>query len=119
MTPCWSTVRRCCWLADGSIMATQVDGVIVVVDGFNTRSSSLRATLDVFRSAHVDVLGVVVNKLKPPRLGLGYPYPYHNYSNHSYYAETDQAYGNGNGRVYGQLLRKTTAALGRFRRNGH
>lgn len=105
--------------ADASIIATQVHGVIVVVDGFNTRSSSLKATLDVFHSAHVDVLGVVVNKLKPPRLGLGYLHPYYNYSNRSYYAATDQANGNGNGRIYGRLFRKTTTALTRLRRNGH
>ena len=106
-------------VADASIMATQVDGVIVVVDAFSTRSSSLRATLDVFHSAHVDVLGVVVNKLKPPRLGLGYLYPYHNYSKHSYDAETDQANGDGNGRIYRHFFGRATTALARFRRNGH
>ena len=106
-------------VADGSIMATQADGVIVVVDGSNTRSSSLRAALDVFHSAQADVLGVVINKLKPPRLGLGYLHPYYNYSNHSYYAATDQAHGNGNGRIYERLFRKTITALSRFRRNGH
>ena len=99
-------------VADGSIMATEVHGVIVVVDGFKTRSSSLRATLDVFHNAHVDVLGVIVNKLKPPRLGVGYLHPYHNYSNHTYYAATDQAYGNGNRRFF----TKATTALARFRK---
>ena len=52
-------------------------------------------------------------------LGLGYLHAYHNYSNLGYYTATDEAYENGNGRIYGRFFRKTTTALSRFRRNGH
>ena len=52
-------------VADSSIMPSQVDGVVVVVGGFSTRFSLLRAALDTLRNAHVSILGVVVNKLKP------------------------------------------------------
>ena len=85
-------------VADGSIMASQVDGVVVVVDGFKTRSSSLKAAVETLRKTNVDILGVVTNKLKPSRFGYGYIYPYHYYyySNYSYYAESEKAQVNGN-----------------------
>ena len=44
-------------VADGSIMASQLHGVIVLADGLHTRSSSLKGTLDVFHSAHVPCSG--------------------------------------------------------------
>ena len=73
----------------------------MVVDGFNTRSSSLRAALDAMRNTHVNILGVIMNKLKPARFGYGYIYPYHYYSNYNYYADPEQVHVNGkrNGKV--------------------
>ncbi len=106
-------------VADASIMASQADGVIMVVDGFNTRSSSLKAALDVMRNTHVNILGVVMNKLKPARFGYGYNYPYHYYyySNYSYYADPEQVHANGNdnGKVHGGFTRKAKAMLGKFK----
>ena len=116
-------------VADASIMASQVDGVVVVVDGFNTRSSSLKAAIETLRKTNVDILGVVTNKLKPSRFGYGYIYPYHYYyySNYSYYAEPEKAQVNGagnfngaeevngNGKVYGRLTSSAKTVLAKFR----
>ena len=106
-------------VADASIMASQADGVIMVVDGFNTRSSSLKAALEAMRNTHVNILGVVMNKLKPARFGYGYIYPYHYYyySNYSYYADPEKAHVNGNGdvKVHGGFAMKAKSVLGKFK----
>ena len=104
-------------VADSSVMASQVDGVVMVVDGFSTRSSSLRAALDTLRNTQVSILGVIMNKLKPSRFGYGYTYPYHYYSNYSYYADRDRLSMNGNGRIYGRVAQKAKLVWSRMR--GH
>lgn len=99
-------------------MASQVDGVVVVVDGLSTRSSSLKAAIETLRKTNVDILGVITNKLKPSRFGYGYIYPYHYYySNYSYYAEPEkvQVNGHGNGKVYGRFTSSARTVLARFR----
>ena len=72
-------------VADASLLAAQVDGVVVVVDGFNTRSSSLKAALDTLGNTQVNIVGVILNKLKRVRFGYtygyGYPYYYGGYVN--------------------------------------
>jgi capsular exopolysaccharide synthesis family protein len=73
-------------VADGSILAAQANGVVIVVDGTRTRMSSLHGTLNTLRNTHVDILGVVINKLKRSRFGNGYGYGYHQYyANYGYY----------------------------------
>jgi capsular exopolysaccharide synthesis family protein len=67
-------------VSDGSVLAAQMDGVIVVVDGFGTRPSSLQATLETLRNTQVKLLGVITNKMKPPRFNYRYRYPYYYYS---------------------------------------
>ena len=105
-------------VADGSIMASQVDAVIAVVDGFTTRSSSLRAALDTLRRANADVVGAIINKLKTSRFAYGYIYPYHYYyySNYSYYADGDRSAVNGNGRIAGRIAQAARSVLSRLRR---
>ena len=108
-------------VADASIMASQADGVIMVVDGFNTRSSSLKAALDAMRNTRVNILGVIMNKLKPARFGYGYIYPYHYYyySNYSYYADPEKVNVNGNGHVkaYGGFTEKAKTVLAKLKRD--
>ena len=48
-------------VADASVVASQVDGVIIIVDGHSTRSSSLQASLDSIRNAHANIIGVIIN----------------------------------------------------------
>ena len=92
-------------VADASVLASQSDGTLVIVDGAATRSASLRAALDVLRSAQTEVLGVVVNKLKRPRFGYGYRYPYY-YDYHSYYryyGNSGDISENGTQRIFSKL----------------
>ena len=104
-------------VADGSIMASQSDGVIVVVDGLGTKSASLKAALDTLRNTQVHIVGVVVNRLKRARFGYGYRYPYHYYysSYYRYYSDGDEVAANGTGRFYKRLTRRAMSALSRFR----
>jgi len=91
-------------VADGALTATQVDGVVVVVDGFGTRSSALQAALDTLRQAQAHVLGVIINKLKRGRFGYGYTYPYYYYySGYRYYTDADHMSPNGTARLYGRV----------------
>ncbi|MCI0440081.1 MAG: polysaccharide biosynthesis tyrosine autokinase [Chloroflexi bacterium] len=72
-------------VADGSILAAQANGAVIVVDGTNTRSSSLQATLNTLRNTKVNILGVIINKLKRKRFGYGYGYPYYYYYSYNGY----------------------------------
>ena len=74
-------------VADASILASQSDGIIMVVDSSTTKSSSFQAALDTLSVTQVKVLGAVVNKLKLPRFGYGYDYSYHYRSYYRYYGE--------------------------------
>ena len=91
-------------VADGALTAAQVDGVVVVVDGFATRSSSLQAALDTLRKTQANLLGVIINKLKRSRFGYGYTYPYYPYySGYRYYTDADDVSPNGTARLYGRV----------------
>ena len=77
-------------VADGSILAAQADGAVVVVDGSATKMASLQATILTLKNTQVDLLGVVLNKLKVSRFGYGYGYSYHYYyANYGYYGTAD------------------------------
>ncbi|MBM3934269.1 MAG: CpsD/CapB family tyrosine-protein kinase [SAR202 cluster bacterium] len=96
-------------VADSAIIAAQVDGAIAVVDGLKTRSSSLKAALDTLRNTQVNIVGVVINKLKRVRFGYGYNYPYYYdyyyYSYYySYYAAEEGAKTNGHTPAYRKPL---------------
>ena len=87
-------------VADGPILAAQVDGAIVIAEAFGTRSASLRAALDTLRNTQVNVLGVIINKLKRARFGYGYPYYYY-YDKYYYkYPESQGASVKGTGPIY-------------------
>jgi capsular exopolysaccharide synthesis family protein len=63
--------------ADGAILASQIDGTILVIESGETRKSSARAALAALEQARARVLGVVHNKLKA---SLKEGYDYHGYS---------------------------------------
>ena len=93
-------------VADGSILASQAAGVIVVVHGLKTRSSALQSALDVLGKTQVRVLGVIITRLKRPRLGYGYTYPhYYSSSYYSYYSNEDESAASVNGRMHEKLAR--------------
>jgi len=83
-------------VADASIMASRVNGAVMVVEAFSTRTSALRSALGTLNNSRVHMLGVVVNKFKPPRFG-GYGYHGDNYyySSGYHYGEPDGSARNG------------------------
>ncbi len=104
-------------LADAAVLAAQVDGSVVVVEGRGTRPASLKAALDTLRNSQTKVLGVIVNKLKRSRFGYGYGYPYYYYYYSSYYSsDSDEALAARNGRFYKLPARWVEAAISRLRR---
>ena len=101
-------------VADGSILASQVEKAVVIVDGSGTKASFLQAALDTLRSTNVEIAGVIINKLKRPRFGYGYNCPYYYYSSYGYYAETQES-ASPNGRIYERLAHRVKSALSRSR----
>ena len=104
-------------VADGSILASQVGGAVIVVDGLSTRSSSLQACLDTLRNTQVSLVGVIINKLKRPRFGYGYSYPHYYYyyrSYYKYYSEEELPV-NGAGPFYRRLGQRAKVVWDRIR----
>jgi capsular exopolysaccharide synthesis family protein len=70
-------------VADATVMASQVTGAMLIVDGQSTKSAALKAALVMIRNSKSPILGVVINKLKRQRFnygyGYGYGYPYYRY----------------------------------------
>jgi capsular exopolysaccharide synthesis family protein len=60
-------------VADPAIIATQGDGVLMVVDSQGTRRTELRRSLRNLEAVNARVLGIVVNKVQTPR-GSYYQY---------------------------------------------
>ncbi|HZO76175.1 MAG TPA: polysaccharide biosynthesis tyrosine autokinase [Ktedonobacteraceae bacterium] len=63
-------------LSDASILASKVDGTIIVVDGTRARKRNIRLMQQVLTQANVHVLGCVMNKLRRTRRETTYPYYY-------------------------------------------
>jgi len=105
-------------VADAPMLAVQVDGAIVVVDGFGTKSSALRAAIDALKTTQVRVVGVIINKLKRVRFGYAYGYPYYyDYYYYRYYAsDVDGALANGRGAIYKRPVNWARSALSKLRR---
>ena len=61
--------------ADAQILASEVDGVVLVVETGETRKVAARQTLSLLRHARANILGVAYNKLTT-RSGDGYYYQY-------------------------------------------
>ena len=65
-------------VADASILASKVDGTMVVVDTSKTRMQALRRTREALERSKTHLLGAVLNKVK--RRGGGGYYYYHYYT---------------------------------------
>jgi len=63
-------------VADASILATQVDGVILVVRSARTRIDLAREARDQLLKANVNIIGVVLNQLDMESSGYQYYYYY-------------------------------------------
>lgn len=106
-------------VADGTILASQLDGAIVVVDAFSTRSGSLDAALAAVRHSQVPILGVIVNKLRRSRFGYDYQYPYYQHYYYSsyrqYYAQPDDEEVNGVRTSVGRLRSRVSTVISRLK----
>jgi capsular exopolysaccharide synthesis family protein len=63
--------------SDATIVATQCDGVLLVLDAQNTRKESVRRSVRNLEAVGADFLGTVMNKVKGP---VGNDYPYNGYA---------------------------------------
>jgi capsular exopolysaccharide synthesis family protein len=61
-------------VADASILAPHVDGVLLVVEPGRTRREVARAAVAQLRRVNARLLGVVINNLDVKRKGYGYRY---------------------------------------------
>jgi len=65
-------------VTDAVVLGTRVDGVVLVNDAGRTRANETRAVVEEFRRMHVNLMGIVLNRMAGS--GSGY---YHYY----YYEE--------------------------------
>jgi capsular exopolysaccharide synthesis family protein len=65
-------------VSDAAILATQVDGVLLVLDTHNTRKTSVRKSIRSLNTVGANVLGTVMNNVKASK-GSGY----HNYGRYT------------------------------------
>jgi non-specific protein-tyrosine kinase len=71
-------------VTDPAVLATQVDGVIVVVSAGETRRDAAQQAVNNLQQVGARLLGVALNKI--PRNGRGYGYTYYYY----YYSSTGE-----------------------------
>ncbi|MGK7903952.1 MAG: GumC family protein [Hormoscilla sp.] len=64
-------------LADGSILATRADGMVLVVGMEKTGRSELNQVLDNLKISYVSVLGMIANGVKGQTSGADYYYRYY------------------------------------------
>lgn len=62
--------------ADAMVLASQVDGVVFVVDSRSTHRDTARRAMDMLRNAKARVLGGVLNKVSAKTSGYSYYYYY-------------------------------------------
>ena len=82
--------------ADSTILASKVDGVMLVASMGETRTDSFRDAVRQIQRASTPIIGYLVNKVKTQRLGYGsYRYRYHYY--YYYRREEDEGEATGVG----------------------
>ncbi|MEW5868434.1 MAG: hypothetical protein AB1894_04105 [Chloroflexota bacterium] len=69
-------------VADAAILSTRLDGVIIVNDVGNTRTSESRRAVEELRRVHANILGVVLNRMSRRNSGYGGYYYYYYYYQH-------------------------------------
>ena len=70
--------------ADPTILASKVDGVVMVVDTAMSRADSFQDAMQQIQKAGAPILGYIINKVKTRQLGYGhYRYRYYYHSYHS------------------------------------
>ena len=72
-------------LADAAILASQVDGVLLVIDVGHTRREPGKRAVEALGRVNAHVIGALLNRI--PLRGGGYGYYYYYYSGHYYGSE--------------------------------
>jgi len=106
-------------VADSVVLASQIPGVVLVVDTSKTRMEALARSMEHLQRAGARPLGIIYNKLKLGRLHYGYSYYYYSYYYYygrNYYYGGDEdgrdgAKANGDGAV--SRRRRTDGWLGK------
>ncbi|MGC8782597.1 MAG: CpsD/CapB family tyrosine-protein kinase, partial [Anaerolineae bacterium] len=96
-------------LADATILSTQCDGVLLVLDCGMTRREVARRALEALRRVNARVVGALLNRM-PLRGGGSYYYYYYYYYYGHYYSDDGRDGAGGAGRLAGLRRR-----LGRHR----
>jgi len=74
-------------VADSAVLASAVDGVILVVTLGRTRQDALRLAVEQLQRAHARVLGVVLNLTRSSSSSYYYHYAYSSYTKSGYSSE--------------------------------
>ncbi len=61
-------------VTDAPILATRIDGVILVTDAGKTRRDAIQKSLDTLSEAKANVLGAILNRVKKKKGGYSYQY---------------------------------------------
>ncbi len=77
-------------VADASILASQVDGCILVVEAGKTRRDAFVQAVQRLQKADANLFGTVMNRLRPGRSGYYYDYYYYYYHYYGVYEQENQ-----------------------------
>jgi non-specific protein-tyrosine kinase len=64
-------------VADASILGSRVDATLLIGDIGRTRRGTLKQAVEQLKRGHVNVIGVVINRVAPASQGYGYMYGYY------------------------------------------
>jgi capsular exopolysaccharide synthesis family protein len=78
-------------VSDPLVLASRVDGIVLVVRGGQTRRSALKTSMDLLNGGRSKVLGIVLNGIDYKR--ERYYYDYHSKYYHSYYGREEKGPG--------------------------
>jgi capsular exopolysaccharide synthesis family protein len=88
-------------VTDSQVIASHVDGVVLVVEAGQSRKATLKHARDLLERTHGRLLGVVLNKIDQSAKGYYYHY-YYRGGYRKYRKQSGYGYGYGKGRGYGQ-----------------
>lgn len=79
-------------VADGTILGSRVDGVILVTDVGQTHRKAAEQVASELRRARANLLGVVVNRVGTSGTGYGYGYGYGHYYRYDYRQSEEESH---------------------------
>jgi non-specific protein-tyrosine kinase len=74
-------------LSDAAVLATQTDGVLLVLDAGKTRREVAKRATEALGRVQARVIGALLNRM--PGSGIGYYYYYYHYGYYNYYSTDD------------------------------